>query len=217
MNTTTFHITRHAETEANVLGIWQGHTDSPLTQSGKANAMRLGKRLARSLASSIDFCYSSDLGRAHETAKLITAETGHSIRIDPRLREINLGIFQGLTITQIKDRYPAEWDALQERGPGYAVPGAESTLQHRDRIVGYLEYLAEKHPGATLLIIAHGGSLNMLLKHTVGAPFDRTRRFTVTNCALNKFSLSGGEWQLHTWGDCSHLENLPEPAVSSPR
>src|SRR5688572_8434684 len=87
-------IVRHGETEWNIARIRQGHLDSKLTDKGLAQAKALAQRLARERFSAI---YSSDLGRAVQTALAIADVSGHEIITDPRIRERHLGIFQGLS------------------------------------------------------------------------------------------------------------------------
>ena len=103
MSRTQLIIVRHGQTEWNLKLIRQGHLDSPLTEMGLAQARALGERLALETFTAL---YSSDLGRAVQTAQLIAAATGHTIVTDPRLRERHLGIFQGLNGDELREKYP---------------------------------------------------------------------------------------------------------------
>ena len=85
---------RHGETSWNIAGRMQGHLDSDLDASGRAQADALGRRLA---GQTIHHLYASDLGRAVETAQRIAVSTGHRFALEPGLRERHLGLFQGLT------------------------------------------------------------------------------------------------------------------------
>ena len=98
MQRTQIIIVRHGQTEWNIKGIRQGNLDSALTENGIAQAKALALRLAREKFSAL---YSSDLGRAVQTAEEIAALTGHEIVTDARLRERHLGIFQGLNGDEI--------------------------------------------------------------------------------------------------------------------
>lgn len=88
-------LARHGETEWNTQKILQGHLDSPLTTKGIRQAHVLGKRIARIR---LDHLYSSDLGRAYETAKIVATYCQKPIQLDPQLREKHLGIFQATMI-----------------------------------------------------------------------------------------------------------------------
>lgn len=202
MQRTQLIIVRHGQTEWNIKGIRQGHLDSPLTGRGLAQAKALGQRLAREKFSVL---YSSDLGRAIETAQEIVSVTGHQIVTDARLRERHLGIFQGLNADEINERYPEERRLLRTSGPGYVIPGGESMIQQVERNVAFLDSLAVRHAGETIVVVTHGGVVSGFFRHTLAIPLDAPRRFEFVNAGLNVFAHEDGNWLLLTWGDVSHL------------
>jgi probable phosphoglycerate mutase len=202
MQRTQLIIVRHGQTEWNIKGIRQGHLDSPLTGRGLAQAKALGQRLAREKFSVL---YSSDLGRAIETAREIVSVTGHQIVTDARLRERHLGIFQGLNADEINERYPEERRLLRTSGPGYVIPGGESMIQQVERNVAFLDSLAVRHAGETIVVVTHGGVVSGFFRHTLAIPLDAPRRFEFVNAGLNVFAHEDGNWMLLTWGDVSHL------------
>ena len=202
MQRTQLIIVRHGQTEWNIKGIRQGHLDSPLTGRGLAQAKALGQRLAREKFSVL---YSSDLGRALETAKEIVSVTGHQIVTDARLRERHLGIFQGLNADEINERYPEERRLMRTNGPGYVIPGGESMIQQVERNVAFLDSLAVRHAGETIVVVTHGGVVSGFFRHTLAIPLDAPRRFEFVNAGLNVFAHEDGNWMLLTWGDVSHL------------
>ena len=126
MQRTHVIIVRHGQTEWNIAGIRQGHLDSRLTSRGILQAKALGERLSREKFAAI---YSSDLGRAVQTAMAIADVTGHEVITDPRLRERHLGTSQGPNGDQIQSRYPEEPRLLRSIGPDYVIPGGESMRQ----------------------------------------------------------------------------------------
>lgn len=202
MERTQFIIVRHGQTQWNHRGIRQGHLDSDLTARGIAQAKALGIRLAREHFTTL---YSSDLGRAVHTARIIAASTGHEIVTDARLRERHLGIFQGLDGDQIRAKYPEEHRLHRTVGPDYVIPEGESVRQQVARNVSYLTQIAPKHLGETIVVVTHGGVLSGLFRHTFSIPFDAPRRFEFTNAGLNVFNYQESNWFLQTWGDTSHL------------
>jgi 2,3-bisphosphoglycerate-dependent phosphoglycerate mutase len=202
MERTQFIIVRHGQTQWNYRGIRQGHLDSDLTARGIAQAKALGIRLAREHFTTL---YSSDLGRAVHTARIIAASTGHEIVTDAQLRERHLGIFQGLDGDQIRAKYPEEHRLHRTVGPDYVIPEGESVRQQVARNVAYLTQIAPKHLGETIVVVTHGGVLSGLFRHTFSIPFDAPRRFEFTNAGLNVFNYEKGNWFLQTWGDTSHL------------
>ena len=202
MERTQFIIVRHGQTQWNHRGIRQGHLDSDLTTRGIAQAKALGIRLAREHFTTL---YSSDLGRAVHTARIIAASTGHEIVTDARLRERHLGIFQGLDGDQIRAKYPEQYRLHRTVGPDYVIPDGESVRQQVARNVAYLTQIAPKHLGETIVVVTHGGVLSGLFRHTFSIPFDAPRRFEFTNAGLNVFNYQQSNWFLQTWGDTSHL------------
>ena len=196
-------IVRHGQTQWNIRKIRQGHLDSELTDKGVAQARALGQRLARE---SFTALYSSDLGRALHTARMIAAVTGHAIVTDERLRERHLGVFQGLSGDEIKDKHPEEYRLHRTLGPEYVIPGGESVRQQVARNVDCLDEIALKYPGEKVVVVTHGGVVSGLFRHALNIPLDAPRRFEFVNAGLNVFAYEDGHWILRTWGDVSHLD-----------
>jgi 2,3-bisphosphoglycerate-dependent phosphoglycerate mutase len=195
-------IVRHGQTEWNIKGIRQGNLDSRLTEKGMAQAKALAQRLTREHFTAL---YSSDLGRAVQTAEEVASVTGHEIITDPRLRERHLGIFQGLSGEEIKQKHPEEYKLHRSLGPDYVIPGGESVKQQVARNIAYLNEIGSKHLGETIVVVTHGGVISGLFRHTFSIPFNAPRRFEFTNAGLNIFVYEEGNWFLLTWGDVSHL------------
>jgi probable phosphoglycerate mutase len=198
-------VVRHGETEWNLESRRQGYLDSPLTAKGVAQGGTLGQRLAHYSFTSL---YSSDLGRAYLTAKFIADFNGHDILVDKRLRERNLGIFQGLKSEEIQKAYPEEYRQHRTRGPDYIIPQGESARQQAQRNIICLEEFAKKHLGEAIVVVTHGGVLNALFRHTLSIPLEAPRRFEFMNASINVFYYEKGCWMLETWGDISHLHSI---------
>ena len=206
MATTRFIILRHGETVWNREDRYQGHLDSPLTVAGLAQARALAQRLQGCRFSAL---YSSDLGRARQTAQLIADQTGHRLQLDPRLRERHLGWFQGLIKAEIRQKFPDEYRLFKSGNPDYVVPGGESGRERFACVLACLEELALRHGGERLVVVTHGGVLGALVRHTLGLPLQAPRRFSRFNGSWNLFSFERGNWFLDTWGDVSHLAEGP--------
>jgi probable phosphoglycerate mutase len=196
-------IVRHGQTQWNIRKIRQGHLDSELTEKGIAQARALGERLARENFTAL---YSSDLGRAVQTARMIMCVTGHEIVTDSRLRERHLGIFQGLSGDEIQERHPEEYRLHRTLGPDYVIPGGESVRQQVARNVRCLDEIAEKHRGEKVVVVTHGGVVSGLFRYVLNIPLEAPRRFEFVNAGLNVFAHEEGGWMLRTWGDVSHLD-----------
>lgn len=202
MQRTQIIIVRHGETEWNIRGIRQGYLDSPLTTKGLAQAKALAQRLVREKFTAL---YSSDLGRALQTAQEVAKVTGHEIVTDARLRERHLGIFQGLNAEEINAKHPEERRLMRSQGPGYVIPGGESMVQQVARNIECLNELAKRHQGEQVLVVTHGGVVSGFFRHTLEIALEAPRRFEFVNAGINVFAHEDGNWMLLTWGDVSHL------------
>jgi len=194
----TLILVRHGETAFNAEGRIQGHHDVPLSDTGRAQAARLGRRLAASWARTSPAlpgppvaAYSSDLSRAAETASLALAPLADAHRpplhTTPLLRERSFGAWQGLTTAEIRVR----------RGAGETEPPhGETERQVWDRMLNALRRIAAAHAdapegsAAVVLVFGHGGSLRSLLAHAVGAGSETMRAFRLDNTSLSVIELA---------------------------
>ncbi|MEM9479190.1 MAG: histidine phosphatase family protein [Verrucomicrobiota bacterium] len=204
---TTVFLIRHGETEWNQQGIHQGHMDSPLTTHGESQARRLGERF-RSAGISFDSVYASDLGRAKQTVEAICTpiEQTADIQWEPRLRERALGVLEGLTYPQIKEKMPEDHRQHTSGDPDYRPDGGESWRDLFQRATTTLEDLAGKHGGERILCVTHGGVVSMAMRHCLGIELATPRQFHIANSALNILEWQDQLWRLRTWGDTAHLE-----------
>jgi probable phosphoglycerate mutase len=147
-------LARHGQTDWNLAHRVQGHTDTPLNAVGRAQARTLADSLA---APSLVAVYSSDLSRAYETAIAVARVHGLEVTVDRDLREKNFGSWEGLTDTEIADRFP---DAVRGRwGDG------ETTEEVAERAVAAIERIRRRHPVGRVLVVSHGGALRAILDH----------------------------------------------------
>lgn len=198
-------VVRHGETEWNATGRQQGHLDVPLNERGRKQSEAIATRLA---STSFAALYSSDLARATQTAELIAKANGHQISFDPRLRERDLGIFEGLTKTEIAQKFPGEHDGYENGGLDFVIPQGESIRQRFERSVASLDQIAAAHPSERVVVVTHGGVLNGLLRRTLGVPLEAERGFAIHNAAWTLFLCTKGLWQMVSWGDISHLDGI---------
>jgi probable phosphoglycerate mutase len=204
-HTTIIYAVRHGETEWNLVGKQQGQLNSPLSDAGVKQARLLAEGLG---GREIQVLYSSDLGRALETAGVIGAALGLETQVDPRLRERHLGSLQGLTWEAFRSRFPEEAARAESGDPDYACPGGESPRERHQRCVACCAELAARHPGGRILVVTHGGVVNSLFHHALGIELGQPRRFSNVNAAINSFSVTGDRWRLDTWGDISHMRGM---------
>jgi 2,3-bisphosphoglycerate-dependent phosphoglycerate mutase len=196
---------RHGETEWNAAGREQGQLDSPLTPRGLQQAAAIAERMKRYTFAAL---YSSDLGRALQTAEIVAKATGSSIAVDTGLRERNTGIFQGMTKEQMAERYASEYAAYSADPYGYEIPGGESGVQRSERSVRVFNALADRHADDTIVVITHGGFLMGFFEHVLSLEPGNSWRFKRQNAAFNAFERRAGIWSLVTWNDTAHLVGL---------
>src|SRR6266540_7153822 len=151
----TFLLIRHGETAWNREGRIQGQRDSALTARGIAQARAAAARVA---AERPDVLYSSDLGRAGETARHVSEATDLAVRLEPGLRERRYGIFEGKTWPEIKRDHPDDFARHAARDPDHLVPGGESPNQFRVRVLGTLDRIAREAAAKRIAVVAHGGA-----------------------------------------------------------
>lgn len=193
----------------------QGHTDIALNASGVLQAGRLAARLADETIAAI---YTSDLARARDTALPVAVALGLIAKETPLLRERNYGLFEGLTFEQIIARYPHDAERLKARDAAYAMPGGESQKAFYARVVAAVRKIAvqetaeiaEAARGAhrRVLIVTHGGVLDMLYRAAYGLPLDVARTRAIPNAALNRLSFDGERFGVLEWADDRHLDGL---------
>jgi len=197
MEKTKIIVIRHGETGWNIEDRCQGHKDSPLTENGIRQAERLALRLTEYNLSMI---YTSDLGRAIQTAEIISESLSLIIKPDPRLRERNMGVLQGLTDSEMAKSYPGVCSNLKKLDPDYIVPNGDSIRQSFNKNIECLNEIARLHPDNSVLIVTHGGVLSGFFKYVVGLSLDSPKKFKVLSGSINTFSYDGKGWKLLDWG-----------------
>jgi broad specificity phosphatase PhoE len=180
-------LARHGETEWTREGRYQGTTDTALTGNGRAQAEALARRLAGERLTAI---FASELQRALNTAAPIAKTHGQKVCPEPRLREIGFGIWEGLTWAQIAQQDTDTW-ARWVANPMSAMPaGGESLSSIANRLRHLLADLAARPDDETILLVAHGGSLRVLICLALGLPPGLAWSLRMDNGALSELYLS---------------------------
>ncbi len=157
---TSFLLIRHAESIWNAAGRWQGQGDPCLSAHGRAQAAQLAERLA---GEGIELLIASDLARCVETAAILGARWGLVPRQDPRLREIDIGAWTGLTREQIAEREADLLARFEAEELGVRPGGGETRLEIRARVRGAAAELAKAHPGRCVALVTHLGVIRALV------------------------------------------------------
>lgn len=201
---TRFCLVRHGETPWNAERRIQGQTDIGLNQHGLRQARAAARFLRDEEASAL---YASDLARAWATAHALGEAAGLAAQPRPALRERRYGVFEGLTYEEAKNAHHDLYERFERREPAFAFPGGgESLEQLHDRVVGCLNELAERHHGETLLLVTHGGVLDIVNRFVRDLPLSTPRDFTIPNAGLNWVSVLNGNWQIDEWAITAHLD-----------
>lgn len=161
-------LVRHGETDWNLAGRFQGHTDVELNETGRAQARALADRL---IGREVRAIASSDLRRARETAEILSSLLDAPFAgVDQGLRERAYGCFEGLTRDECAAQFPDLW-AAHAKGHTVEVPGAERREVVMDRIVRAVKRVMDTHStvGSSLAIVSHGGVMRAFLEATCGA------------------------------------------------
>ena len=204
MDATRIIAVRHGETAWNVDTRIQGHLDIPLNDTGRWQARQLARALA---AEPIAAIYASDLQRAHATAQAVADATGAPLVADAGLRERSFGQLQGRTFAQIEAELPEQALRWRKRDLHFAPEGGESLTVLRERIQATTHRLAAQHPGALVVLVAHGGVLDVLYRLATGQALQAPRTWLLTNAAINRLLWTPQGLSLVGWGDTQHLEH----------
>jgi len=207
-------LIRHGETEWNAQTRIQGHTDIDLSERGREQALLLARHLAdEARHAPIQAVYASNLARARDTARPLAEALGLPLRVDERLRERGFGLFEGHTYDEAQARWPQEYAIWRRREPGYAVPGGESYLAGRARVLACLTELVHAHPGATLAIVTHGGMLDTIYRTAEGIAWETPRSHLLPNVSINRVLAQPvpgrtPDLRVLSWAESGHLAEL---------
>lgn len=198
-------LVRHGETAWNTERRLQGHLDIPLNKIGHAQAQATATSLADHQFAAL---YTSDLKRARQTAQTIADLHGLTPVINEQLRERHYGVFQGLTYDEAQAQFPDDYARFVARDCISPLPGGSESLHAFElRITTMLEALANQHRGEQILIITHGGVLDIAHRCASGKPLDAARDFLIPNAALNWIARCDEKWRIIRWGEAEHLDD----------
>lgn len=198
-------IIRHAESAFNIERRIQGHLDSALTPKGRRQASRLGQRIFKHFK--VERIYSSDLGRAYSTtAEIASRHPRIPVVRDPKLREIHLGAWEGMTAEEVDRLYNNGYKRWLKKPSACPIPGSEPIGRFRKRIVERVRAIARANRGRTVLVVTHGGAITALLADWLKADFDTLiLNLQIDNTSLTLAEETDKRVRLLTVNDASHL------------
>ncbi len=199
-----FFLVRHGKTEGEG-SRYYGHTDISLSREGIKQGEALRDRLARE---NINAIYSSDLRRASDTAGIIAA--AHNLQVIPRpgLRELDFGELDGMAFAEMEEYYHETARLLSGQDPGMSAPGGESLRQMSVRLKRFVAEARKQPPERTLLIVAHSGSLRVLLCILLGISPRHWWQFQLEPASLTIVETYPEGAVLCLLNDTSHLEGV---------
>jgi len=178
-------LARHGQTDWNLERRWQGYADPPLNETGRAESRALAASLATRRLKRV---YSSDLARARETAEIVAAALGLDVRLDARLREVDVGEWSGLTSAEVEARFPDGYRRRQEGGTGWEY--GELFEAMGARVEAAVLSIAAADPNGRLLVVSHGGPLRALWTAAGG---ERSTWVNARNCDVDEVDVERGQ------------------------
>ncbi len=179
---TRLYLVRHGQTEWNAVRKFQGHTDVPLSPFGRNQAAHLAKHLKKI---KFDVGLTSDLIRAKETALIIIGKSNLELKTDIRLREINFGEWEGLTLEEIKSAYQDIVQKWWNEPVNTLIPGGEMYSEVAKRAMVSVEKIVENYPNKNVLLVSHGGAILSIICSIMGIDLNLYRRMRLDNCSLS--------------------------------
>lgn len=188
---TRLYLIRHGQSAGNAEGRFGGHGPTPLSDLGKRQAEMTANMLARE---GIHAIYSSDLLRSVQTAEPLAKLLDLAIHTSPAFRERHVGVLEGLTFDESKERFPRDYYALVNRSVNHVITEGESYRNLLKRITTELHDVIRKHPTERVAIFSHTGAICFLTLHLLGAIHRGTKTtpwIITSNCGINRFELRG--------------------------
>ena len=206
-------LIRHGETDWNRELRFQGQVDAPLNAVGHEQARRVAERLA---GEAVDHLLCSDLLRTRQTARPASLRLDLDSVSDAALREQDFGVVDGLRVEEIKARYPDAWAQWVRFGADHAFERGESTRDFHARAMGAVRRLVAAHAQQTLVVVTHGGVLDMIYRTARALPLSGPRQALIPNGGLNRVRVQGEAIDILDWADIRHLADMPPQPLYDP-
>jgi len=203
-------LIRHGETDMNRELRFQGHLNVGLNAIGLEQARRLAARMAGEKA---DAVYASDLLRAQQTATPIAGGLALAAVPEKGLREQHFGRVEGMRVDDIQRDLPDAWAGWLRFDEDFAMPEGESTRIFHARVMEAVHRLVASHPQQTVVVVTHGGVLDMIYRTARSLGLNGPRQSEIPNAGLNRIKVREGAIDILAWADTRHLADLPPQPV----
>lgn len=202
------YLVRHGETLWNAERRIQGQSDSPLTGKGETQARQVAER-AKALG--ITHIITSDLGRTRRTAEIIADICGCDVTLEPRLRELDMGVLERRPLDSLTEEEEGWRRQLVNGTADGRIPEGESMQELSERMHAALAACLELPQGSRPLLVSHGMALGCLVSTILGLPAYAERRLRLRNCSISRIDYQQSPWLASGWvvetaGDVSHLD-----------
>ena len=202
-------LVRHGQSQGNAERRFGGHTATPLSVLGHAQAQATAEALA---TESISAIYSSDLQRATQTAAPLAELTGLRVQTTEAFRERSVGVMEGLTFEDAAEQHPEQYAALLRRDFDHVLTGGESYRELLERAWDKLDEVIQVNKGGSIVVFSHTGTICILALQLMGA-LDSAELKPVwvssSNCGVSRFELrEDGFIRIQAFNDTRHLSNL---------
>ena len=227
MDSTRILAIRHGETPWNTEQRIQGHIDIGLNAKGQLQASLVGQAFETINSgaqldpeglslSNTTAIYSSDLTRAFSTAETIGQALALPITKERRLRERHFGDFEGKTWAEIDEHSPEVSRKWRERDPHWRPgEGSESLIDLQSRVMSIVNELASKHLGEQIVIVSHGGVMDILYRWATSQDLQTPRSWSLDNAVINRLLWTPEHLSLLNWGDSRHLNDQSKDDVTA--
>ena len=203
--TNTFYIVRHGQTNWNILGKTQGHGNSDLTYKGEEQAKELAESLRKN--HNIDYIFSSDLGRAVQTAQILGESLNIKINETSALREMGFGKWEGLLIDEIKNEYADMYKTWRNKPHLVNIPEGETLHIIKERVDNFINELNEKYDNKHILLVTHSVTVRVMLLSFLNSGMENIYRIKQDNTALNIVEYRDYGPVIIKMNDTTHIKN----------
>jgi alpha-ribazole phosphatase/probable phosphoglycerate mutase len=179
---TRLYLVRHGQVADGHAHRYHGNNDIGLSQQGVRQLEKLADQLKSVPLAAV---YASDLTRSREGAEILCQGRNLTLEAIPEFREIHFGVWEGLTFGEITERYPEELRARFNDLAAYRIPGGESLMDVRDRVLPKLEEILARHEGQSLALVAHAGVNRVILTDALDLPLTSLFRIDQNYGCLN--------------------------------
>lgn len=200
---TKIYLIRHAEAEGNLYRRIQGHYNGDITQKGHRQIALLAERFRDT---AIDALYASDLQRTQKTAGAILKYHDLPLNIDPRLKEVDMGVWEDLPWGNVAYDEPEQMLAFASDPSKWNIEGCENFEDLKSRMKSVICELGKKHEGQTIACVSHGMAIRSLISEILGVPSERIHEILHgDNTCVACLNYNDGKLEIEYYNDNSHL------------